>query len=325
MPKRPTTDTKKLETFTEKGPQKPQWAPFKSEVLNILLLLIVYFSGSTYFHVVHNEWTLAQSFYYSVQSGLSIGFGVLAETDDISRLFTVVHVIFGAIMISLAFSLLLERILGQIESRLISSRTLNKGEATVFAMMGAALYSPEIALGVVWIMIGVLIGVKLEGWSVTHSMYYAVTGISTAGLQGPSNIDFNLWVTAFYVLIGVPIFSSATGKIASSILEYKRLSNLKASVQSAKISPTKFRRLSSATKIRGGGANTKKHQKKEGLSTADTIDRHAFMCYELVSLGIVKKKTIEMINEKFDQIDETGDGYISIQEAQQQGYLKKVQ
>ena len=128
-------------------------------------------------------------------------------------------------------------------------------------MIGSTLYSPEIALGVLWIMIGVLIGVKLEGWSVTHSLYYAVTGISTAGLQGPSNIDFNLWVTAFYVLIGVPIFSSATGKIASSILEYKRLSNLKASVQSTQISPTKFRRLSSATKYEAAGQiqkNTKK-------------------------------------------------------------------
>eukprot|EP00944_MAST-04C_sp_MAST-4C-sp1_P009993 g9993.t1 len=222
-------------------------------------------------------------------------------------------------MISLAFSLLLERVLGQIESRLISTNNLNKGKTTVFAMMGATLYSTEIALGVLWIMIGVLIGVKLEGWSVTHSLYYAVTGISTAGLEGPSNIDFNLWVTAFYVLIGVPIFSSATGKVASAILEYRRLSNLEASVQSAQISTTKFRRLSSATEIRGDRANTKKHQK------AETIDRHTFLCYELVSLGIVKQKTIEMINEKFDQIDETGDGYISIQEAHKQGYLKKVQ
>ena len=168
--------------------------------------MIVYFSGSTYFHVVHNEWTLAQAFYYSVQSGLSIGFGVLAETDDTSRLFTVIHVIFGAIMISLAFSLLLERVLDQIESRLVSNKIEDKSETSLSSMIGATLYSAEIALGIVWIMIGVFIGVKLEGWSVTHSLYYAVTGISTAGLEGPSNIDFNLWVTAFYVLIGVPIF-----------------------------------------------------------------------------------------------------------------------
>ena len=55
------------------------------------------------------------------------------------------------------------------------------------------------------------------------------------------------------------------------------------------------------------------HKKKsEDLSAIDRIDRHTFLCYELVSLGIVKQKTIEMINEKFDRIDETADGYISI-------------
>ena len=323
MQKSSTTGTRNIKKVAGKVPNQSRWMPFRSEVLNILLLVLVYFSGSTYFHFVHNDWTLAQSFYYSVQSGLSIGFGVLAETDDTSRLFTVVHVILGAILISLAFGLLLERVLDQIESRLVSNKIEGRSETSFSSMIGAALYSAEIALGIVWIMIGVFIGVKLEGWSVTHSLYYAVTGISTAGLEGPSNVDFNLWVTAFYVLIGVPIFSSATGKVASSILEYRRLYKLQASVQSAQITTTKFRRLSSATRISGSGANAQNKKTEDSLAI-DRIDRHAFLCYELVSLGIVKQKTIEMINEKFDRIDETADGYITVDEAHKQGYLKKV-
>ena len=40
-----------------------------------------------------------------------------------------------------------------------------------------------------WISLGIGIGVVLEGWSVIHSLYFALTGISTAGLEGPSNVD----------------------------------------------------------------------------------------------------------------------------------------
>ena len=32
-----------------------------------------------------NDWTYAQSFYYTVQSGLSIGFGLLEEKNDLSK------------------------------------------------------------------------------------------------------------------------------------------------------------------------------------------------------------------------------------------------
>mmetsp|Transcript_141929 Transcript_141929/g.441272 ORF Transcript_141929/g.441272 Transcript_141929/m.441272 type:complete len:429 (-) Transcript_141929:538-1824(-) len=44
-------------------------------------------------------WTLQESFYYSVQAGLSIGFGLLPETRDGSRLYTVFHIILGSSVI----------------------------------------------------------------------------------------------------------------------------------------------------------------------------------------------------------------------------------
>mmetsp|Transcript_74872 Transcript_74872/g.219341 ORF Transcript_74872/g.219341 Transcript_74872/m.219341 type:complete len:418 (+) Transcript_74872:66-1319(+) len=41
-------------------------------------------------------WSLQESFYYSVQAGLSIGFGLLPETEEGSRLYTVFHVMVGS-------------------------------------------------------------------------------------------------------------------------------------------------------------------------------------------------------------------------------------
>lgn len=46
--------------------------------------------------VEYLSWTLGQSFYYSVQAGLSIGFGLLSETKDSSRLFTVFYILTGS-------------------------------------------------------------------------------------------------------------------------------------------------------------------------------------------------------------------------------------
>lgn len=46
--------------------------------------------------VEYRSWTIAQSFYYSVQAGLSIGFGLLSETSDRSRLFTVFYILSGS-------------------------------------------------------------------------------------------------------------------------------------------------------------------------------------------------------------------------------------
>eukprot|EP00435_Cladocopium_sp_Y103_P049598 s287_g15.t1 len=45
-------------------------------------------------------WTFGQSFYYSVQTGLSIGFGLLAETKDISRAYSVLHILMGSSVIA---------------------------------------------------------------------------------------------------------------------------------------------------------------------------------------------------------------------------------
>ncbi|CAJ1383241.1 unnamed protein product [Effrenium voratum] len=51
--------------------------------------------------VVENcGWTFGQSFYYSVQTGLSIGFGLLSESKDTSRLYSVFHILAGSSVIA---------------------------------------------------------------------------------------------------------------------------------------------------------------------------------------------------------------------------------
>lgn len=289
-----------------------------SELFQIFIFVFLYFGSSTWFHVVHNEWSIAQAFYYSVQSGLSIGFGVLTEADDLSRLYTVLHVLIGAIAISVSFSLLFERVMKRIEAiKVNATKDSAPTKPTLFAMITNAFFSTEVTFAIIWVCIGIAIGVVLEGWSVIHSLYFALTGISTAGLEGPSNIDFNLWVVGFYVLLGVPIFSEGTGKIAGSILEYRRMTQFEASVRSHKITRTKFNRLSSKTKKRTNSIGSNGSDNNEDI----LIDRFTFLCHELVALGLVKKESVDMINARFDTMDESADGFVTFAEAKKKGYL----
>lgn len=50
-------------------------------------------------------WTFPQSFYFSVQTGLSIGFGLLAESHDASMAYSIIHILLGSSVIAGALGL----------------------------------------------------------------------------------------------------------------------------------------------------------------------------------------------------------------------------
>jgi hypothetical protein len=57
------------------------------------------------------------SFLFFMYTGLSIGFGVLSENDDVTRLFTTLHVLSGAFCITVLLSLLSEKALANLENK----------------------------------------------------------------------------------------------------------------------------------------------------------------------------------------------------------------
>mmetsp|Transcript_141388 Transcript_141388/g.451906 ORF Transcript_141388/g.451906 Transcript_141388/m.451906 type:complete len:425 (-) Transcript_141388:191-1465(-) len=54
---------------------------------------------------VQCPWTFAQAFYFSVQTGLSIGFGLLSESKKISEVYSCFHILAGSSVISGALAL----------------------------------------------------------------------------------------------------------------------------------------------------------------------------------------------------------------------------
>ena len=59
-------------------------------------IVLVWIGGATVFYSYNENWPMAQSLFYAVDTGLSIGFGAVAEEKIHSKLFTIFHVLLGA-------------------------------------------------------------------------------------------------------------------------------------------------------------------------------------------------------------------------------------
>ncbi len=60
---------------------------------------------ATVYYASHEGWPIAQSFFYAVDTGMSIGFGTVAEQRPSTKVFTILHVLCGASFVGGAIAL----------------------------------------------------------------------------------------------------------------------------------------------------------------------------------------------------------------------------
>lgn len=188
------------------------------------------------------SWTLAQCFYYSIQAGFSVGFGAKVEVDDWSRLYTIGHVLLGASMVSGALTVFSmgiidrsEKIANEIQESLMENSDSHDGGLKTPAnklsrrqmvkkfrrskRRNCCKCTQTMTLTsslVVWLGLGAYFAHKEWGMTYIESAYFAITALSTAGLQSPGSIDdTSMWLTGVFVLFGVPLFGIVLGTSAS--------------------------------------------------------------------------------------------------------------
>ena len=82
----------------------------------------------------------------------------------------------------------------------------------------------------IWLCVGTAYGQVLEKWSLLNSLYFALSAVSTAGLQtptcdGPSSTECTLtlgrsmWL-GMYILIGVPLYACTMGQFAGVVVDH---------------------------------------------------------------------------------------------------------
>ena len=274
---------------------------------------------ATTFYTHHNGWAVSKSFFYSMDVGLSIGFGAFPEPNEGSKMYTCVHILIGASLISgalgLFFEILLDKqeaIADEVESE--TKKNKNKEEPapsaawcpcslptydenpTVFHVTGAF---------VAWILLGALYQVWYLDARFMDGLYFAVSGLSTGGLLAPQDFAPDtdtpeehtqkvavFWFIGWYVLVGVPIFGMCLGQGAAVLVSRYTAQKTKEKVN-MDITAAEF-------------------QYAEALGNNDgQIDRYEFLQMSLLRLGVVDLDLLEMINDRFDELDVLNDGNIS--------------
>ncbi len=234
---------------------------------------VAWLGSGTAVYIFINEWTLAQAFYYTVQGGLSIGFGLLEEESPLSKAFTIAHVLIGAGAIAGALALFTEMaITNHSEERRRHSgggggrgpaprphqpgwRQRRRYSVCHFVSSAWDHLSASSELLVVWLAAGCVFGCLYEKWSLIDSLYFSVTALSTGGLKAPSNDPVSLWFTGIFSLTGVPIFAAALGETANVLIERVHRVRLEANLISIQ-NQIRSHRLRQAVKhsLVGGGS-----------------------------------------------------------------------
>ena len=345
-------------------------------------------------------WPFAQSFFYAVDSGMSIGFGAVSEQRTATKLFTMFNVLLGASAVGGALALFAEGVVrdasnlaaeefssaalsaafaradangdGQLDSdefeRALRQLKLTlsdaelrsaferfdvegdgrishaefeaavrphlRGTSTVeqavrsaaaaraetpleraLRVAGSALSEHRIfALWLVWVGAGAVWAATVEGWGLVQSLYFAVCGLSTSGLQAPSVADGVLpnrsaLFVALFCMSGVPIFGFALGRFADVFVR-RLVAAREREALSRPLSADEFdfsRRLFTPASTPDDA----------GAADSETVDFGEYLALEMIRLGKADMGTLELIKAEFDRLDADGSGTLSRAEAQQ--------
>jgi len=280
-------------------------------------------AGSIFFHFA-NGWEWSNSFFYAVDTGLSIGFGAFPEgvftftcaNNTLvkesfkpwqgSMAYTVIHVFAGASAVAGALGLFVSVALERqdtmredaekdFESSKIKIKYSKKQKARD-AVLGCYTRNKTrvncFTALFVWLSFGVIYGTVYEEWTFIQSVYYAVTSVSTAGLQPPRGTTFAMLFTGVFCLFGVPLWGLALSQLAGILVEQYMMNQQKKQLE-ARFSLAEF-----------------EYAKKLGSSGTSQVDWASYLQMTLTRMGVVDDQLISSINEQFQFLDFDGTGTI---------------
>lgn len=82
----------------------------------------------TFFYHFLEKWTWIQAFYFSVVTLATVGYGDLYPTNDFSRLFTAIYILFGVSISVAAITFIGSRYLSKREEKILRKREMKAEE-----------------------------------------------------------------------------------------------------------------------------------------------------------------------------------------------------
>lgn len=179
------------------------------------------FIGTVFYTYVDFEGSFCKGFYFSVNVGYSIGFGVLHERSDASKAFSILYLLVGAIFVSRWLAYLIELHIydnGNVHEQITVRHNLRKSSTLsglrrdlyVWIVMNySGLFI--IYLWLIYVFFGTTWSCAVIGWSFIDGIYFAISAMSTGGLMGipEDSPDYAFLVVGLFACTGVPLVNVA--------------------------------------------------------------------------------------------------------------------
>jgi len=225
------------------------------ENVKVLVPLVVLGSlaGGSAFYVFVNDWPLSLAFYYATQALFGCMYGVPTETNSTSQVFTLFLYLLGATLCASAIGAFSSHLVShatlvssderrrlRLQSSVAPENKQQQEKTTADTVLHRqTLYhqrsqSLAVAAALGWLLVGTLLWSFFEGKSIAGAAFFALGAMTAAG--GPAPVCYNdsspdpyaidCWLghtqalaLAFYILVGVPLFTFAAGQWALTIVE----------------------------------------------------------------------------------------------------------
>lgn len=295
MPKQKVEEKKNL-LLDAQDPDKPK-APL---VMYVLGFVFAWLGGGAVIYGCISKKTWSECFYYSINVGFCIGFGTLDdEGSNLSMILDIVMILIGAGFVSNALSYFVTHKLSsqnKVATKRLEQLFAESNQISKFiklhqqGMLSTVVFT-------LWLVMGVWFAMHHEEWDFVTSLYFAISALSTAGLQGVNKedrLDFPWLFVSLFCLFGVPMFGLVVGQSANifidQYIEADALKRLKAPITREEFN-----------QVKGLFSN----------DGSESVNRCEFFILEMIRLGNLDDHQIDRIRSEFEERDTSANGKIS--------------
>jgi len=152
-----------------------------------------------------------------------------------------------------------------------------------------------------FIFVGMIYGMAHEEWTFITSLYYCITAMSTAGLQGPSTNPTSMIFTGTYTLFGVPLYGACLGMFANYLIDANQ----------AKTEEKQFNKVITASECMYFSKLLSKRDDIEAEVAIDDLNEVEFLELELIRTGKVDSDFVDEARQRFREYDSGNTGFVT--------------
>lgn len=244
--------------------------------------------------------------YWTVVTMTTVGFGDMYPTTSGGKVFTIFYILGSLCFISTCAGELFAKLADAAKKDYDDEE--NRFRSKVWSTENLKQFAAAFITIFIFSLVGALVVYFNEkGFTFLDSLYWSVVTCSTVGFGDMAIKKSSTRVfLVFYIFVGVACYGWALQKIAAIFMEVEQEKKLEAFVQRG-VTTAMITEMDQDVYATGKDGKRVLLQKATG-----EVDKLEFLEYMLVSLNKCTKRDIRLLLKMFADLDESGDGKISI-------------